>query len=105
MIWSPAPVVDSPWADGAFIKLSAPVVPVDVPLDDPQLWENELSYLWTSRPAQTERTRAGGHDVAPGAGRGCHRGGCRVVHAGRVPRADDPWRSKGSEWAATTLRR
>ena len=46
MIWSPAPVVDNPWADGAFIKLSAPVVPVDVPIDEPQLWENELSDLW-----------------------------------------------------------
>jgi ribose transport system substrate-binding protein len=45
-IWAPAPVVDNPWAEGAFIKLNAPVVPVDVPTDDPQLWENELSDLW-----------------------------------------------------------
>jgi ribose transport system substrate-binding protein len=46
MIWSPAPVIDNPWAEGAFIKLNAPVVPMDVPIDEPQLWENELSYLW-----------------------------------------------------------
>ena len=47
MIWSPAPVIDNPWAEGAYIKLSAPLVPTDVPVDEPQLWENELKDLWT----------------------------------------------------------
>ena len=45
-IWSPAQVVESPWADGAYMILASPLVPTDVPVDDPRLWENQLSYLW-----------------------------------------------------------
>ena len=45
-IWSPAQVVDSQWADGAYVILASPLVPRDVPVDDPRLWENQLSYLW-----------------------------------------------------------
>jgi ribose transport system substrate-binding protein len=45
-IWSPANVVKSPWADGAYVILASPLVPRDVPVDDQRLWENQLSYLW-----------------------------------------------------------
>jgi ribose transport system substrate-binding protein len=45
-IWSPAQVVENPWADGAYMILAAPLVPTEVPADDPQLWENQLSHLW-----------------------------------------------------------
>ena len=33
-IWSPATVVESPWADGAYMILASPLVTRDVPVDD-----------------------------------------------------------------------
>jgi len=39
-LWSPAEVVESPYADGAYIKLKGPLVPQEVLPDDPRLWEN-----------------------------------------------------------------
>jgi ribose transport system substrate-binding protein len=41
-LWSPAEVVKNSLAEGAFIKLSTPMVPQDVSPDDPRLWENML---------------------------------------------------------------
>ena len=41
--WYPARVVKHPYfVEGAYIKLSAPMVPIDVPIDDPRLWENRV---------------------------------------------------------------
>ena len=45
-LWSPAEVKESPWADGLYIELQAPIVPIDVDVDDPRLWENRLDHLW-----------------------------------------------------------
>lgn len=45
-LWSPAKVVQNPWADGGYMILQGPVVPTDVKPDDPRLWENKLSSLW-----------------------------------------------------------
>ncbi len=46
-VWSPAEVKESPWADeGLYIELQAPIVPLDVDVDDPRLWENRLNHLW-----------------------------------------------------------
>lgn len=45
-IWSPASVVKSPWADGAYVILASPLVPRDAAVDDQRLWENQLSNLW-----------------------------------------------------------
>ncbi|MFW5643578.1 MAG: sugar ABC transporter substrate-binding protein [Alkalispirochaeta sp.] len=45
-IWSPAAVKESPWADGLYIEMQAPIVPLEVDVDDPRLWENRLSDLW-----------------------------------------------------------
>ncbi|MEW5783896.1 MAG: sugar ABC transporter substrate-binding protein [Bacillota bacterium] len=46
-LWSPAEVVENPWADeGAFMILNAPLVPIEVDADHPELWENKLSHLW-----------------------------------------------------------
>ena len=39
-LWSPAEVIKSPYADGAYIKLKGPLVPQEVSPDDPRLWEN-----------------------------------------------------------------
>ena len=39
-LWSPAEVVESPYADGAYIKLIGPLVPQEVSPGDPRLWEN-----------------------------------------------------------------
>ena len=39
-IWSPAEVVKSPFAEGAYIKLLGPLVPQELSPDDPRLWEN-----------------------------------------------------------------
>jgi ribose transport system substrate-binding protein len=39
-VWSPAAVIESPYADGAYIKLTGPLVPQEVLPDDPRLWEN-----------------------------------------------------------------
>ena len=39
-IWSPAEVVKSPYAEGAYIKLLGPLVPQELSPDDPRLWEN-----------------------------------------------------------------
>lgn len=41
-LWSPAEVVESPYADGAYIKLIGPLVPQEVLPDDPRLWENRI---------------------------------------------------------------
>ena len=45
-LWSPAEVKESPWADGLYIELQAPIVPLEVDVDDPRLWENRLDHLW-----------------------------------------------------------
>jgi len=42
-LWSPAEVLKNPRCEGAFMKLQGPVVPVQVPADDPRLWENMLT--------------------------------------------------------------
>ena len=39
-LWSPAEVIENPYAEGAYIKLSGPIVPQQVSPDDPRLWEN-----------------------------------------------------------------
>jgi len=39
-MWSPAEVIKSPYAGGAYIKLLGPLVPQEVLPDDPRLWEN-----------------------------------------------------------------
>jgi ribose transport system substrate-binding protein len=42
-LWSPAEVVPNPYGpEGAYIKLSAPMVPQEVSPDDPRLWENAV---------------------------------------------------------------
>jgi len=41
-LWSPAPVVANPLAEGAFLRMKGPVVPLEVSADDPRLWENVL---------------------------------------------------------------
>jgi ribose transport system substrate-binding protein len=47
-IWSPAKVTKNPYADGAFMVLQGPLVPQELPVTDPRLWENKLSYMWTN---------------------------------------------------------
>jgi ribose transport system substrate-binding protein len=43
-LWSPAKVIKNPWADeGAFIVLQGPIVPQEIKVTDPRLWENMLS--------------------------------------------------------------
>ncbi len=45
--WSPAEVVKNPWADeGGYMILQGPLVPNEIPVDDPSLWENKLSKFW-----------------------------------------------------------
>lgn len=44
-IWSPAPVVKNPHADGAFVMLKGPLVPLEVSPDDPRLWENQIDKI------------------------------------------------------------
>lgn len=39
-IWSPAEVIKSPYAEGAYIKLLGPLVPQELSPEDPRLWEN-----------------------------------------------------------------
>ena len=41
-LWSPAEVLENPFCDGAYIKLSAPRVPQDVSTEDTRLWENNV---------------------------------------------------------------
>lgn len=42
-LWSPAQVVKNPYGpEGAYIKLSAPMVPQELSPDDPRLWENAI---------------------------------------------------------------
>lgn len=42
-IWSPAEVIENPWADeGAYVVLQGPLVPQEVSPDDERLWENQL---------------------------------------------------------------
>ncbi len=42
-LWSPAPVIANPYGpEGAYIKLSAPLVPQELSPDDPRLWENAI---------------------------------------------------------------
>lgn len=42
-IWSPAKVIENPWADeGAYVVLQGPLVPQEVSPDDERLWENQL---------------------------------------------------------------
>ncbi len=42
-LWSPAKIIKNPWTDeGAFMVLQAPLVPLEVGVDDPRLWENQL---------------------------------------------------------------
>jgi len=46
-LWSPARIIENPWADeGAYMVLQGPLVPLEVEADNPQLWENKLSYMW-----------------------------------------------------------
>ncbi|MCR4441759.1 MAG: sugar ABC transporter substrate-binding protein [Peptococcaceae bacterium] len=46
-IWSPATVVKNPWAEeGGYMILQGPLVPTEVKVDDPRLWENKLSSFW-----------------------------------------------------------
>lgn len=46
-LWSPADVVENPWADeGAYVKMRGPIVPIEVEPDDSRLWENKLKHLW-----------------------------------------------------------
>ncbi|NMA52759.1 MAG: sugar ABC transporter substrate-binding protein [Peptococcaceae bacterium] len=46
-LWSPAQVIENPWADeGAYMVLQGPLVPLEVKADNPLLWENRLSSLW-----------------------------------------------------------
>jgi ribose transport system substrate-binding protein len=45
-IWSPAQVIDNPWADGAFMVLQGPLVPQEIGTDDSRLWEVKLQDLW-----------------------------------------------------------
>jgi len=43
-LWSPARVLDNPGpAEGAYIALSAPLVPQEILPDDPRLWENKVA--------------------------------------------------------------
>jgi ribose transport system substrate-binding protein len=42
-LWSPAHVIENPWADeGVFISFQGPLVPQEVGVDDPRLWENKI---------------------------------------------------------------
>jgi len=42
-IWSPAHVIANEYADeGATMILQGPMIPQQVPVDDPRLWENIL---------------------------------------------------------------
>jgi ribose transport system substrate-binding protein len=42
-LWSPADVIENPWADeGVFISFQGPLVPQEVGVDDPRLWENKI---------------------------------------------------------------
>ncbi len=45
-LWSPATVTRSPFADGLVIEMQAPIVPLEVGVEDPRLWENRLQHLW-----------------------------------------------------------
>lgn len=46
-IWAPAEVKENPFADeGLYIELQAPLVPLEVGVDDERLWENKLNHLW-----------------------------------------------------------
>ncbi len=44
-LWSPATVVENPRCEGGFMKLRAPIVPLEVSPDDPRLWENKITEL------------------------------------------------------------
>jgi len=49
-LWSPAKVIKNPWADeGAYMVLQGPLVPLEVDVDNPLLWENKLSHLWQQK--------------------------------------------------------
>jgi ribose transport system substrate-binding protein len=41
----PAKVVKNPHADGAFVQLKGPLVPIEVSADDPRLWENQVDKI------------------------------------------------------------
>ena len=42
-IWSPATVIENPWADeGAFVVMQGPLVPQEIDPDDERLWENKI---------------------------------------------------------------
>lgn len=46
-LWSPAIVKKNIWADeGLHIEIQAPLVPFEVDVEDPRLWENRLKHLW-----------------------------------------------------------
>lgn len=46
-LWSPAVVKENKFADeGLHIEMQAPLVPQEVDVNDPKLWENRLSHLW-----------------------------------------------------------
>lgn len=45
-LWSPARVIPSPFADGLVIEMQAPIVPLEVDVEDQRLWENRLRHLW-----------------------------------------------------------
>ena len=39
-LWSPAEVIENPYAEGPYIKLTGALVPQEASPDDPRLWEN-----------------------------------------------------------------
>lgn len=45
MLWSPAPVIENWHAEGAFVNLYGPLVPMEIDPDDPRMWENQIDEI------------------------------------------------------------